>query len=94
MTLLCRVEGPPLSHQPGGGFPFELGLRLTELALGALRATESQLGRLIVREEGRESFFHIGPPDQPALNTAWDLNELIGSHGRSLGPRERPLHQV
>ena len=60
-----------------------------ELALGALRAMESQLGRLVICQVGRKAFLHVRPPDQPALDAARNQSDLLGAHALILGRRRR-----
>jgi hypothetical protein len=49
-----------------------------ELALGAVRAIERQLGRLVICQVGREAILLIRPPDQPELDAAGDQSDLLG----------------
>ena len=73
--LTARTLSPPAAPSQLFG---------TELALGALRAMESQFWRLVIREVGRKAILLIRPPHQSTLDTARDLNELLGGHVLSL----------
>jgi hypothetical protein len=56
-----------------------------ELALSALRAIESELGRLVIFQVGRKTVILIRPPDQPAFDAAGNQSDLLGAHASDSG---------
>ena len=59
-----------------------------ELALGALRAIKSELGRLVIGQVGRKAIILIRPPHAATLNTTNDDGKALGLHTLSL---RRPI---
>src|SRR4029077_18698518 len=84
----------PIARTPTVLLPLIVCLVGPKLALRAPRAIEGQLGRLVICEVGRKAILLFRPPHQSTLDTARDLNELLGFHAvgvKEFSPRPDPL---